>query len=598
MLFSLGSARPPLRGLQVEREVMDRFPLRSDEWFSRQDEVGIRHRSVLSTLGFDPRAVTGKPVIGICNPASEFNNCEMGLKELVQIVKRGVTEAGGIPLEFPTMALGGEFLKPSDLPYRNLVSMDIEETVRANPIDGLVLLSGCDKTTPAQLMAAASCDVPAIQLSAGPKATGYWRGQEIGAATDLWKYWDDYRSGKLGREEFGELEHCISCSYGTCNEMGTASTMAILSEALGMMPSGVSSIPANDSRRRVAAEMVGRRCVEMVREQLVPSRILTPAAFHNAIRVLSAIGGSTNAVIHLVAIAGRRAIDLPLSLFDEISRQTPMVVNLKPSGRYLMEHFHRAGGLPAVAQEISGLLQLDCLTVSGKTLGQSIATARCYDRDVIKPIGSPVLPSGALAVLKGNLAPSGAILKVSAASDRLLDHSGPAVVFENYLDMMARIDSPDLEVSPDSVLVMRNTGPRGVPGMPEWGAIPVPVKLLRQGVRDVVRISDARMSGTSYGTVILHVAPESAVGAPLAIVQNGDVIKLNAAERRLELVVPEEEIQRRLSHWSPLPSEHLRGFPRLYIDHVLQADLGCDFDFLRPTSKDAVRFVPPIVGRG
>lgn len=577
---------------------MSRIPLRSDEWFFRRDEVGIRHRSTLATLGFDPASISGKPIIGICNPASEFNNCEMGLKELGEIVKRGVTEAGGIPLEFPTMALGGEFLKPSDLPYRNLVSMDIEETVRANPIDGLVMLSGCDKTTPAQLMAAASCDIPAIQLSAGPKSTGYWRGQEIGAATDLWKYWDDYRSGKLGREEFNELEQCISCSYGTCNEMGTASTMAILSEALGMMPSGVSSIPANDSRRRVAAEMVGRRAVQMVNEQLCPSRVMTAEAFHNAIRVLSAIGGSTNAVLHLVAIAGRRAITLPLSLFDDVSRETPMIVNLKPSGRYLMEHFHRAGGLPAVAKEISGLLHLDCLTVSGKTFGQNIAGAHCFDRDVIKTLDQPVLPSGALAVLGGNLAPSGAILKISAASQALLNHSGPAVVFENYLDMMARIDSPDLEVTADSVLVMRNTGPRGVPGMPEWGAIPVPVKLLRQGVHDLVRISDSRMSGTSYGTVILHVAPESAVGGPLAIVQNGDIIRLNATERRLDLMLPEQEIQNRLSRWLPPPSEHLRGFPRLYIDHVLQADQGCDFDFLRPATQAAVKFVPPIVGRG
>jgi dihydroxy-acid dehydratase len=576
---------------------MERVPLRSDQWFLRKDEVGLRHRSVLSTLGFDPQSAAGKPIIGICNPASEFNHCEMGLKDLVQMVKRGVTEAGGVPLEFPTMALGGELLKPSDLPYRNLVSMDIEETVRGNPIDGLVLLSGCDKTTPAQLMAAASCDIPAIQLSAGPKVTGYWRGQEIGAATDLWSYWDDYRSGKLGHEEFRELEMCISCSYGTCNEMGTASTMASLSEALGMMPTGVSSIPANDSRRRVAAEVVGRRCVEMVKEQLLPSRIMTLAAFHNAIRVLSAIGGSTNAVIHLVAIAGRLGITLPLDLFDEISRSTPMIVNLKPSGRYLMDHFHRAGGLPAVEQEISGLLQLDCMTVSGKTFGQDIRAARCFDRDVVKPLNSPVYPAGALAVLRGNLAPSGAIIKVSAATDRLLNHTGPAVVFEDYLDLMARIDSPDLEVSADSVLVMRNTGPRGV-GMPEWGALPIPIKLLRQGIRDLVRISDSRMSGTSYGTVVLHVAPESAVGGPLAIVQNGDKIKLSVADRRLDLLLSDQEIKDRLARWSPPPSNHLRGFPRLYMDHVLQADQGCDMDFLRPSTKEAVKFVPPIVGRG
>jgi len=577
---------------------MDRVPLRSDAWFVRTDEVGIRHRSVLTTLGFDPRAASGKPIIGICNPASEFNQCEMGLKELVEMVKRGVTEAGGIPLEFPTMALGGELLKPSDLPYRNLASMDIEETVRANPIDGLVLLSGCDKTTPAQLMAAASCDIPAIQLSAGPKVTGYWRAQEISAATDLWSYWDDYRSGKLDKEAWNELEQCISCSYGTCNEMGTASTMASLSEALGMMPSGVSSIPANDSRRRVAAENVGRRCVEMVREQLRPSQIMTQKAFHNAIRVLNAIGGSTNAVIHLVAIAGRLGINLPLALFDEISHSTPMIVNLKPSGRYLMDHFHRAGGLPVVEREISSLLDLDCLTVSGKTVGQNIQAARCFDRDVIKTMDSPIVPSGALVVLKGNLAPSGAILKVAAATPRLLEHTGPAVVFENYLDMLARVNSPELEVAADSVLVMRNSGPRGVPGMPEWGALPIPVKLLRQGIRDLVRISDSRMSGTSGGTVILHVAPESAVGGPLAIVQNGDPIRLSVAERRLEVVLPEQEIKDRLARWSPPPSEHLRGFPRLYIDHVLQADEGCDFDFLRPSTKEAVKFVPPIVGRG
>ncbi len=577
---------------------MDRRPLRSDEWFFRKDEVGIRHRSVLTTLGFDPRSSAGKPIIGICNPASEFNQCEMGLKELVEMVKRGVTEAGGIPLEFPTMALGGELLKPSDLPYRNLASMDIEETVRANPIDGLVLLSGCDKTTPAQLMAAASCDIPAIQLSAGPKVTGYWRGQEIGAATDLWKYWDDYRSGKLEPEAWRELEQCISCSYGTCNEMGTASTMASLSEALGMMPSAASSIPANDSRRRVAAENVGRRCVEMVSEQLLPSQIMTVEAFRNAIRVLNAIGGSTNAVIHLVAIAGRLGIELPLELFDEISRSTPMIVNLKPSGKYLMDHFHRSGGLPVVEREISDLLHLDCVTVSGKSLGQNIQSAHCFDREVITTMASPIFPSGALVVLKGNLAPSGAILKVSAATEKLLEHIGPAVVFENYLDMLTRIDSPDLDVSAESVLVMRNTGPRGVPGMPEWGAIPIPVKLLRQGIRDLVRLSDSRMSGTSYGTVIVHVAPESAAGGPLAIVQNGDRIRLSTSERRLELLLPEQEITDRLSHWSPPPSEHLRGFPRLYIDHVLQADQGCDFDFLRPSTTEAVKFVPPIVGRG
>jgi dihydroxy-acid dehydratase len=576
---------------------MTRNKLRSDEWFDRRDEVGIRHRSALATLGLDPQFAAGRPIIGICNPVSEFNNCEIGLQDLIEPIKRGVAQAGGLALQFATMGLGAEFLKPSDLPYRNLVSMDIEETVRGNPIDGLVLLSGCDKTTPAQLMAAASCNIPAIQLSAGPKATGFWRGEEISAATDLWKHWDDFRGGRLREKDLRELEQCISCSYGTCNEMGTASTMAAMSEALGMMPSGTSSIPANHSRRRVAAEAAGRRIVEMVNESLRPCQIMTEQAFRNAICVLNAIGGSTNAVIHLVAIAGRLGISLPLSLFDEISQKTPMIVNLKPSGRYLMDHFFRAGGLLAVMREIANLLDQDCLTVSGKSLGEHIKTAECFDRNVISSLSKPIFPSGALVVLKGNLVPSGAILKASAASQRLMNHTGSAVVFDDYLDMLARVDSEDLNVTPESVLVMRNTGPRGVPGMPEWGEIPIPAKLLKQGVRDVVRISDSRMSGTSYGTVVLHAAPESAVGGPLAIVQDGDKIKLSGAERRLDLLISDQELQDRLARWSPPKSEHLRGFPRLYIDHVLQADKGCDFDFLRPDSKEGARFVPPIVGR-
>jgi len=571
--------------------------LRSDEWFDRRDEVGIRHRSALATLGLDPQYAAGRPIIGICNPVSELNNCEIGLEDLIEPIKRGVAQAGGLALQFGTMGLGAEFLKPSDLPYRNLVSMDIEETVRGNPIDGLVLLSGCDKTTPAQLMAAASCDIPTIQLSAGPKATGYWRGKEMSAATDLWRRWDDYRAGRLREEDLRELEQCISCSYGTCNEMGTASTMAAMSEALGMMPSGTSSIPANHSRRRVAAEAAGRRIVEMVGENLRPSQIMTEKAFCNAICVLNAIGGSTNAVIHLVAIAGRLGIRLPLSLFDEISQKTPMIVNLKPSGRFLMDHFFRAGGLPTVLREIESLLDQNCLTVSGKSVGKHIQTAECFDRNVISSFSKPVFPSGALVVLKGNLVPSGAILKASAATAQLLNHTGPAVVFDNYQDMLARVDSDDLDVTAASVLVMRNTGPRGVPGMPEWGEIPIPAKLLKQGVRDMVRISDSRMSGTSFGTVVLHAAPESAIGGPLAIVKDGDHIRLDVAARRLDLLISDQEIQARLARWSPPKSEQLRGFPRLYIDHVLQADQGCDLDFLRPESKEALRFIPPIVGR-
>ncbi len=571
--------------------------LRSDQWFARHDEVGLRHRSVLSTMGFDPQSVAGRPIIGICNPASDLNNCEIGFRELAEVIKRGVTAAGGIPLQFPTMTLGGELLKPSDLLYRNLVSMDIEETVRSYPIDGMILLCSCDKTTPAQLMAAASCDIPALQLSAGPKAVGHWRGQPISSGTDVWKYWDDYRAGKLADRDWHQLEHCISCSYGACNEMGTSSTMTALSEAIGMMPTGTCSIPANDSRRRTAAEAAGRRIVEMVGEDLRPSRILTREALENAIRTLCAIGGSTNAVIHLIAIAGRRGIVLPLSLFDQISQTTPMIVNLKPSGKYLMDDFHRAGGLPAVLEEIADLLLLDCMTVSGTTLGENIESADCYDRDVIRQKCNPVFPSGALVTLAGNLTPDGAVLKSSAATPQLLSHTGPAVVFDSYEDMLQRIDSDDLEVTPESVLVMRNTGPKGVPGMPEWGTIPIPKKLLARGVRDMVRISDARTSGTSYGTVILHAAPEAVVGGPLAVVENGDLICLDAAKRTLNLLISDDEIASRLSQWSPTPSPHLRGYLRLFVDHVLQAHEGCDLDFLRPASEDAIRFVEPVVGR-
>jgi dihydroxy-acid dehydratase len=571
--------------------------LRSDEWFKRRDEMGLRHRSVLSTLGYDPRQSAGKPIIGICNPASELNNCELGLDELAPIVKRGVIESGGIPLEFGTMPLGAELLKPSDLLYRNLVSMEIEETVRAYPIDGLVLLCGCDKTTPAQLMAAASCDIPSIQLSAGPKAAGTWRGEPVSSGTDLWRHWDDYRSGKLTDDEWEQLEHCISCSYGACNEMGSSSTMTAMSEVLGMMPAGTSTLPANDTRRRIAAENCGRRIVDQVREDLRPSDLLTRDAFENAIRVLHAIGGSTNAVLHLVAIAGRRGIHLPLSLFDELALTTPVLVNLKPSGKYLLEDLHRAGGVPAVMKEIEAQLNTDCRTVTGGALAESLASAACFNREVIKSADDPIQATGALVILTGNRAPAGAVLKVSAADENLLEHTGPALVFENYEEMLAGMDRDDLDVTPDTVLLMRNTGPRGAPGMPEWGSLPIPRKLLQAGVRDVVRISDARMSGTSYGTVVLHVAPESAAGGPLAIVQTGDRIRLSVNERKLELMLPEDEIERRLAQWTPPATTHFRGYMRLFIDHVLQADRGCDLDFLCPDSEAALPFVQPQVGR-
>jgi len=548
-------------------------------------------------MGIDPEVYAGRPVIGIANSWSELNNCNSNLRELADAVKRGVLAAGGLPLEFPTISLGEEFMKPSAMLYRNLMAMEVEETLRANPIDGVVLLCNCDKTTPAQLMAAASADLPAIQLNGGPRTTGRWRGAEVGTGTDLWKYWDELRAGRISDEDFREIEACYGCSAGACNTMGTASTMTALSESLGMMLPGTSSIPATDARRVAAAEATGRRSVALVNEDLRPSQILTPSAFDNAIRTLHALGGSTNAVIHLIAIAGRRNIDLRLDRFDELAQTTPLLANLSPSGKHLMEAFYAAGGLPALLAEIRDLLQLDCLTVTGRPLGDSLASARSFDRDVIRPRSEPLRESGALAVVRGNLAPSGAVIKTSAASASLLKHRGPAVVFESYDDMLARVNDPALAVGRDSVLVLRNAGPKGVPGFPEWGMIPVPIKLLEQGVTDLVRISDSRMSGTGYGTVVLHVVPEAAAGGPLAFVHDGDFIELDVDKRRLELLIEPAELERRRQAWKPPTSSHVRGYPRFYIDHVLQAHEGADFDFLRPRSDADLTFIEPTVGR-
>jgi dihydroxy-acid dehydratase len=548
-------------------------------------------------MGIDPDAYAGRPVIGIANSWSQLNNCNSNLRELAGAVGRGVLAAGGLPLEFPTLSLGEEFMKPSAMLYRNLMAMEVEETLRANPLDGVVLLCNCDKTTPAQLMAAASADLPAIQLSGGPRTSGRWRGTEVGTGTDLWKYWDELRAGRISEQEFGELEACYGCSAGACNTMGTASTMTALSEALGMMLPGTSSIPATDARRVAAAEATGRRIVQLVHEDLRPSRILTPSAFDNAIRTLHALGGSTNAVIHLIAIAGRRNIDLSLDRFDELAQTTPLLANLSPSGQHLMEAFYAAGGLPALLAEIRDLLNLDCVTVTGRTLGESLVGARSFDADVIRPRSEALRDSGSLAVVRGNLAPDGAVIKTSAASDGLLKHRGPAVVFESYDDMLARVNDPALDVDRQSVLVLRNAGPKGVPGFPEWGMIPVPLKLLQQGVTDVVRISDSRMSGTGYGTVVLHVAPEAAAGGPLAFVHDGDLIELDVANRRLELLIDSAELDRRQRAWKPPQSAHTRGYPRFYIDHVLQAHEGADFDFLRPRNDADLQFIEPTVGR-
>ncbi len=569
---------------------------RSEEWFYGRDELGFQHRAALRSIGINVEQFKGRPVIGIANSWSELNNCNINLRDVAQAVKRGILEAGGLPLEFPTISLGEEFMKPTAMLYRNLMAMDVEEMLRSNPLDGVVLLSNCDKTGPAQLMGAASANLPAIQVNGGPRAASSWHGIEIGSGTDLWKFWDSYRTGGISDRDWQELEQCMSCSTGACNVMGTASTMSAMAEGLGIMLPGTSTFAATDPGRMLAAEQSGRHIVALVEENIRPSDIMTNAAFDNAIRLCMALGGSTNAVIHLVAIAGRLGIELPLRRFDELGRTTPCLADLKPSGRFLIHALHSAGGVPAVMKEIESLLS-DCLTVTGKTVTENLKKIECLDREVIRPFSHPMRPEGAVVVLWGNLAPDGAILKTSAATERLMNHTGEAVVFENYTDMLARIEQADLQVSADSVLVLKNCGPKGVPGMPEWGSIPIPSKLQKAGVTDMVRISDSRMSGTSYGTVIVHVCPEAAAAGPLSIVQNGDRIRLNVVERKLELVLSDAEIASRLSRFSPPPTSHLRGYPKLYIDHILQAHQGCDFDFLRPKNAAELQFVAPIVGR-
>ncbi|HXG14796.1 MAG TPA: IlvD/Edd family dehydratase [Calidithermus sp.] len=561
-------------------------PLRSRNWFGRSDLDGFAHRSWLRTEGFSDHVFDGRPVIGIANSWSELTTCNAHLRQVAEAVKRGVWSAGGFPLEFPTISLGEVLMKPTTMLFRNLMAMDVEECLRAYPLDAVVLLSGCDKTTPAMLMGAASADVPAVMVTGGPMLRGVWRQEELGSGTDLWRLWAERRAGRLSEEEFCEAEACMSRSAGHCMVMGTASTMASMAEALGMTLPGNAAIPAPDARRLALAELTGRRAVEMARAGGPrPSEILTPEAFDNAIRADMAIGGSTNAIIHLVAIAGRVGVPLPLSRFDQLSRTTPLLVNVRPSGKYLMEDFFYAGGLPAVLRELLPLLHADALTVNGRTLGDNVRQARIWNEDVIRPLALPLAPEGGTVILTGNLCPDGAVLKQSAASPHLLRHRGRAVVFEDHADLHRRIDDPALPVDETSVLVLKHVGPKGAPGMPEWGAAPIPARLLRAGVKDMVRISDARMSGTSYGTVVLHVAPESAVGGPLGLVRDGDEIELDVPARRLTLRVSDEELARRRAAWRPRPPHFDRGYGRLFLDHVLQANEGCDFDFLRGRTR-------------
>jgi dihydroxy-acid dehydratase len=530
-----------------------------------------------------------KPVVGICNTWSELNNCHQHLRGLAEAVKRGVWQAGGLPLEFPTISLGEVFLNPTSMLYRNLAAMDTEEMIRGQPLDSVVLLSGCDKTTPAQLMGAASADLPAIVVSAGPMLNGKWNGQDLGACTDCRRYWSEYRAGTIDDETLAELENSLVRSAGTCMVMGTASTMASVTEALGMALPGNAAIPAVDSRRLALAERSGIRAVELAREGGPrPSEIMTQPAFENAIRVIVAEGGSTNAVVHLTAVAGRLGIELPLELFDQLSRATPLLLSARPAGKFQMETIFEAGGIPALMKELEPLLHGDCLTVTGQSQRENLAGVKRAERfrEVIASLDQPFDQEGGLSIVRGNLAPTGAVIKHAAASKDKLQHRGRAVVFTSLADL-ARVDDPDLEIEPDDVMVLQNAGPVGAPGMPEAGMLPIPKKLLARGVRDMVRISDARMSGTAFGTIVLHVAPEAAVGGPLALVRDGDLIELDVPGRRLELLVPEQELAARRAAWQPPEPAYMRGYGRLYTDHVLQADKGCDFDFLVGVGRGA-----------
>lgn len=530
--------------------------------------------------GFSRMAFEGKPIIGICNSWSEVVNCNMHFRGLADSVRRGVLAAGGFPLEFPTMSLGEQLMKPTTMLFRNLMAMDVEESIRAYPFDAVVLLGGCDKTVPAQLMGAASADVPAIALTGGPASPAVFRGKQLGVGTDLWEYIDDVRAGRMSMAGYEELEAAAGPSRGHCPEMGTASTMATLVEGLGMTLPGSAAIPAMDSRRMQVAEECGARAVGLALERLRPSQIMTAEAFDNAITLMLAVGGSTNAIVHLLAIAGRVGVPLSLDRFHELSARTPLMVNVRPAGEHLVEQVFHAGGIPAVMKSVETLLHTDALTVTGKTVADNLPTTASSDTSVIASLGEPFQPPQGLAVVRGNLAPDGAVIKCSAASPELLVHQGPAVVFENMQDLMRRFDDPDLDVSPDSVLILRSTGPRGAPGMPEWGQLPIPSKLLKQGVTDMVRISDARMSGTAYGTCVLHVSPESAAGGPLGLVRDGDVIALDAHAGKLDMLVSDDELAARRAELAPAATRHVRGYTAMYVDHVLQAHQGCDFDFL------------------
>jgi dihydroxy-acid dehydratase len=558
--------------------------LRSHRWYGAKDLRSFGHRSRTLQMGFAREDYAGKPLIAIINTWSDINPCHTHFRQRAEEVKRGVWQAGGFPVEMPAISLSEPFQKPSTMMYRNLLALETEELLRSYPVDGCVLMGGCDKTTPALIMGALSMNLPAVFMPAGPMLRGNWRGNTLGSGSDSWKYWAELRAGNIDEQAWGEIEEGIARSAGHCMTMGTASTMTSLAETLGLSLPGSASIPAVDANHSRMAEMSGRRVVEMVWEDLKPRDILTPASFDNAIAVLMALGGSTNAIVHLVAMAGRAGIALDLDRFDAISSKVPLLANLRPSGKYLMEDFYYAGGLRALQAELKEHLDLSQRTINGKSLGENIASVKSYSHEIIAPVTQPVQRSGGLAVLRGNLAPDGAVIKPTAADPKLLKHTGKAVVFDDYNDMAACIDDENLDVDASSVLVLRNAGPLGGPGMPEWGMLPIPKKLLKQGVRDMVRISDARMSGTSYGACVLHVAPESFIGGPLALVKTGDLIELDVPGRRLDLKVSAEELARRRTAWTAPKPKYQRGYGAIFSEQITQANEGCDFRFLEGTA--------------
>ncbi len=568
---------------------------RSSEWFTGDTEVSLAHRVVMASVGFEIDAQNSKPIIGIADSSSDLNPCNLPLREFIPAIKQGIVDAGGIPMVFPVMSLGEDLMKPSAMLYRNLLSIEVEEYLRSYPIDGVVLLANCDKSVPGSLMGALTADLPTLMFTAGARPAALYKGRRIGTGTELWRMWSEFRSNKISETDWKEFEGCLNCGLGSCNTMGTASSVALMVEALGLTIPGTSTHPESSQERKDAAYQTGAQIVEMTKNGWTPSKIVTPGAFRNAVRVLQSCGGSTNAIIHLLALSGRIDGQLTLDQIRYLGEGLSVIVDVEPSGRELIQEFNDAGALPALITQIGEAFELDEMTALGNPWRENLVNPETPA--VIRTQENPVYPSAAFGVVSGSLAPNGALIKISAASDELLTHTGKAIVFNDYEDMLARIDDRDLDVTKDSVLVLRNCGPVGVPGMPEWGMIPIPKKLIAEGVIDMVRISDARMSGTSFGTCILHVSPESAIGGPLALVKDGDLIELDAREGRLNLLIDKSERDKRTQKWLPPKSEHLRGWPALYQAHVMQADQGCDLDFLRPSSSAMRRFVPPVVGR-